>query len=401
MNTILKSKLEGMEREMTEFTGNLRNFNLTEENLPELERLIQIEMQNLNFESVDIDQVGNIIGKVKGFQDNGDIVMIANLDLPLLLKQNENRNSAAVYELFENDKEGIITSLYTGALLMRATAPLRGNVYVCCITRSECCGYGIRHLFNNVLDIHKIKGIILCEPTDYDVYLGNKGRLEYEIIVHDYIQNNFSIDQISKRYNDETELLNRLNRVSESLPADSQFGRSTLNIKDIMYKSSDVSVNENIVRVNIDRMYVPYENRNTILQNAKSLAESVYKSNSANIETSVNEDMITTRSGKQIREIKEYKPWKMEGQHPFVVNTLEVLKENQFTPSIGYWKKIITEGSFTNGELNIPTIGFGAGKGESAKGISVEELKKSIFGKALIIFRQIGMHTFGWDENDI
>lgn len=65
----------------------------------------------------------------------------------------------------------------------------------------------------------------------------------------------------------------------------------------------------------------------------------------------------------------------------------------------------MTEGSYTYGELKIPTIGFGAGSedrlGSDADVMTVEKIERAAYGQALIVDRNIGMPTFGWSSDEI
>jgi acetylornithine deacetylase/succinyl-diaminopimelate desuccinylase-like protein len=362
--------------------------------------LITSEMELLGFDEVKTDEVGNIIGIIKGYKSLDDIVLLSNIDLPVV-KNNGDNDEEEDPNFFENDKPGIVTSLFTGALFKRSLALLTGDLIVACITRSDCCGFGVKHLFNQQLKTDKIKGVILCEPTDFKINTGSKGRLEYEIVVHDSNHEDNPLGNKQAINTKEINLLNSLNDISDRLPMDNELGKSTLVVKNIHYTNSPSDKKEREMHIQVDRTFMPCESKDGILQNAIRLAKNIYNEKDAVDDTHIDENKITTSSGKILKEVKEYKPWKMEGYHPFVVNSLEVLHENSFTTSVGYWKNMVTAGSFTNGELKIPTIGFGAGKEESTQNITFNDLLKSIYGKSLIIYRQIGVPTFGWDDGEI
>lgn len=115
-------------------------------------------MEYLGFDEVKIDKVGNIIGIVKGYKSSDDIVLFSNIDFPSSVRNEGNKFNVNDYNFFENDKSGILTSLFTGALLKRSMAMLTGDLIIACITRSDCCGFGVKHLFNEHLKKRKIKG---------------------------------------------------------------------------------------------------------------------------------------------------------------------------------------------------------------------------------------------------
>jgi hypothetical protein len=360
--------------------------------------MIKSEMEDLNYDEVKKDEVGNVIGTIKGINDKEALVLISNVTLPSMPYNSGNKNHLS---LFEGNKTGIVAGIYTGGLLKRSLASLTGNLYVCSITRRDCCGFGIRYLFDTILKNKKIKGVILCEPTDYKILIGNKGRLEYEIIVSDPDKRYHFAEDKQKFFTNEVGLLNNLKIIADRLPSDLELGRSSLNIKKIARKGTSETDEPYEMHVQVDRTYIPNEASDQILQNARYTAQNVYREMNVNIDALINEDRIMTNNGKMLREVKEYKPWKMAGYHPFVVDSLKVLSENNFDATVGYWKNNITEGSFTNGELHIPTIGFGAGREDGNTNVDVESIEKSIYGKALIIYRHIGIPTFGWSDDEI
>ncbi|MGQ1948456.1 hypothetical protein ACT3CD_15290 [Geofilum sp. OHC36d9] len=400
MNTILKNKLGGLEGEIKDFSEKLNQFKLQQGNMSQLESMITSEMEKLGFDEVKTDEVGNVIGIIKGYKSVDDIVLLSNIDLPVAEHNNDSTPDKNASIMFDNDKSGILTSLFTGALFKRSLALLTGNLIVACITRSESCGFGVKYLFNQQLKKEKIKGVILCEPTDFKIYTGNKGQLEYEIVVHESNHKNNSPKYEQILDSKKNDLLNSLNAVSDRLPMDNELGKPSLVVKNVCYKNSPYDKGDREIHIKVDRTFTPAENETVILQNAQRLTKNIFNDDAIE-DTHIDENKITTSTGKTLQETKDYKPWKMEGYHPFVVNSLEVLHENNFDTSVGYWKNRITEGSFTNGELKIPTIGFGAGKQENTQGVSLNDLLKSIYGKSLIIYRQIGVPTFGWDDGEI
>lgn len=395
------NKLGGLERELKIFSEKLDEFRPEQESLSDLTHLIESEMINLKFDEVKTDEVGNVIGVIKAYGNKSDMVLLSNIDLAVGTHEFDPEQRHLDAKMFEKDKAGLITSIYTGALLKRSMTVLTGDVIVACIARRETCGFGVKQFFREQLKERNINSIILSEPTNFNVYLGNKGRLEYEIVVNDLDKKKAGAGFDETIRHDEGLLVDNLNNLSDRFPTDIELGKPTLMVKNVQYKNHLSSNDDYEIQVDVERTFTPGENEQVILQDAKQLADKVYHKYNANVNTRISEDLITTFSGKLLKEVKEYKPWKMEGYHPFVVDSLNALNENDFQSKGGYWKNRITEGSYTNGVLKIPTIGFGAGKYESTEGVSIEDLERSVYGKALIINRQIGVPTFGWTDDEI
>lgn len=386
MNTLMKQKLGGLSESIEEFSAKLNQLQ-GQGTYAVLCDLLQKQMKSLRYDQIQEDEAGNVIGMIKGFKDQGDIVLLANMGVEF---QND---SQANGEHSDKDKTGLATSIFAGGLIKRSMAPLDGNLIVCCLPQKEPCGHPIKYLFNHFLKGRNIKGIILCEPTDFNINIGNKGKIEYEILIREKAgKAHFkTVESTQIKEN----LISELQHLSSKLPSDHELGKSSLKVSHAEYGSSEV-LSGNEVRVMVDRTFVLEENTQTILKNARKIAQKAYiGDNSALMPKDLEEGDI------QLIESNVYKPWKMESHHPLALHSLEVMQDNDLPVSIGYWQHEITDGSYTYGELGLPTIGYGAGSETDQLKPAIEDVEKSIYGTALIVYRHIGMPTFGWDESEI
>jgi len=190
------------------------------------------------------------------------------------------------------------------------------------------------------------------------------------------------------------------------MPTDYSLGTSSLKIKDVRYLGATSLEKQKEFRVVVDRMFVPEENIEGVLKKAKTIAKNIYKADSEiRVNTALARTSVKPMSGAQIVTEKKFKAWKMESNEPLVLESQEVLRDNHINSSLGYWKKIVTEGSYTFGEYKIPTIGFGAGSediiGTGQEVLSLKDIEKAVLGQALIVQRSIGMPAFGWREDEI
>ncbi|MDD4202151.1 MAG: hypothetical protein PHQ52_01660 [Candidatus Omnitrophica bacterium] len=405
MQRLLKNQVEKMKKPLNDLYLKVKNANLSESNISSFSKMISDEMRKLEYDSIKIDGLGNIVGMIKGHSNKSPLVLIANIDYQDLANSNN-------MELKKNNmiafKAGLLTSIYVGSLLKSSLLPLDGNLYVCCIPRLNSGDYGIRYLFENSLKekLSKIKGIILCEPTARNINVGHKGRLEYEIVVKGTLGTtlleNKGINMLGAMF----PLINELERFSKGLPQNALVGDSNLSIKNVGINRSRQPLNYKEFKVVVERGFVPEENSVNILKKAKSIAKDVYKGQpDLQVSTALVKEKIRTYTGMSIVSKKEFRPWKIESHHNFVVTAMDALKENRSNVSIDYWKKIVTEGAYLFSELGIPTIGFGAGSEDDIEmlkeTISVNELLKTVYEQAFIVHRSIGIPTFGWSSDEI
>jgi len=392
MNELIKSRLGGLRKSLEKFSKQMAEFELKSDNIEKFSDMVYSQMKEVGFDKVGKDKAGNVIGVIKGYDSKQDIVMISHVDM----------QGSAYF------KHGIAEAIYAGALIKRALIPLTGDLIVCCVPRAECNDYGIRYIFSDFLKerLPFIKGVILCEPTDFNVYLGHKGRIEYEIVVKGKLGKDFLENRGVNMLGSMFPLINELEKASHTLPTDCELGASSLKIKDVEYQGVMPVKDNKEFKIVVDRAFVPEESSSAILIKAKAIGKNVYKEGpEVEVNTALTKSRIKTYTGLEMVSEKEFKPWKMESHNLLAIDSLEALKENKFNSSIGYWKKIITEGSFTYGKLGIPTIGFGAGAEDfiatPAGKVTLNEIEKAIYGQALIIQKNIGMPTFGWSEDEI
>lgn len=405
MKELIMSKAKGLMTPLDKFYSKVSDFELNDGSLSGFTDIVSFQMKELGFDMVTRDKAGNIIGVIKGYSDKEPLVMISHTDIITPSQQKlENMDGNGVV----NFKAGIVSSLYAGALIKRSLLPLGGDLIICCVPRMGACDLGIRYLFDYYLKprLKKIKGIILSEPTDFNVNLGHKGRMEYEIIVRGRLNRNFlehrGINMLGAMF----PLINELEKASKELPSDFNLGRSGLRIKDIRYGGHDTKDEQSEFRVVVDRVFIPEEAEEFILNKAKTIAKTVYKGEpEIMVNTILAKERVKTYTGLELLSKKEFKPWSMEGHHPFALNSLKGLTEGGIRSDFGFWKKIITEGSYTYGELKIPTVGFGAGSEDditrTGASLSIDKLGRAMVGQALIVHRNIGFPTFGWSSDEI
>lgn len=405
MKDLMRSKAKGLNESLIKFSRKIEDFNPAAGETPVLIKLISEEMKNLDFDKVTADKAGNLIGRIQGYEDKEAMVVIAHLDM---LAQDKQNTANCLKSGVVKFKVGIISSLYAGALIKRTLLPLTGDLIICCVPRLQSCDFGIKYLFENDLKskLKKVKGVLLCEPTDFNINLGHKGRMEYEIIVKGRLNRNFLENRGMNMLGTMFPLISELEKFSKQLPNNSNLGYSNLRIKDVRYSGYQPEDEHNEFRVVVDRVFLPEENLSGILDKAKMIAKNVYKGEpDVTISTVLAREKVKTSTGMELVSEKEYKPWVMESHQPFALNSLKSLTDNGFKSSFGYWKKIITEGSYTCAQLNLPTIGFGAGSEEAidsgAESLSMDKLERAAYGQALIIQRNIGVPSFGWSSDEI
>ena len=396
MLEIFKKKLGGLENSINEFSEKLWNSSPEKSGPNDFNGILKKEITEICGDCLE-DEAGNLTGILKGFRDQGDILVLSKCK-----SKNDTENNYKKYDY----RYGITSGLYSLALLERTLLPLTGNIIFACINDGECPGKNIKFLFDNTLKDRNIKTVILCEPTGYNVYIGSKGRLEYEIVIKGLMDEEYMAKNGINMLGIINPLLVELEKMNRILPRNYELGSSSIKVKDV--KFNDFSTREKVkeFHVLVDRFFVPEEDGEMILEKARTVARAVFpEEKKLSINASIVKDR-TLKGGNEILVEKEVKPWKMESHNPVVLKTLEALQDAEFNPKVGYWKHTVTDGSYTFGMKNIPTIGFGYGNESSDDNTSdriydLDEISNTVFGLGVIIHRLIGLPTFGWCEDEI
>ena len=405
MKKLMMLKMQGLKKTIAKFAKKIEKMDPGSGKFGEFMDVVLDEMKGIAFDDVTRDGAGNIVGTVKGYGSGDAVVMISHVDvMPGSRHELEGLNARGMARF----KYGVIANLYSAALIKRTLLPLTGDLVVCCVPRFECCDPGVKYLFDNFLKnrTNKIKGVVLCEPTGFNVNIGHKGRMEYEIVVKGKLKKNFLENRGMNMLGTMFPLISELEKVSKDLPNNVNMGRSGLRIKDVLYRGYNARDDMNEFRVVVDRIFVPDESEGAILTKAKTIARKVYSSESEiTVRTMLSKERLKTHTGLEMVSEKEFKPWIMESHKPFAVESLKCLTENGFKSNFGFWRSIVTEGSYTCADLKIPTIGFGAGEEDDIysgeEKFSLDKIERAVYGQSLIVQRNIGMPTFGWTSDSI
>jgi hypothetical protein len=401
MQELIKGRLEGLCDSMKELGATLETFKSGTRRSEDLNDLILKEMEKLEFDDFATDRFGNVIGTMNGYKKEHDLVLVFPMDY-----ESDKQGTRTVKR--DSYTAGIVTALYSAAVLKRTLLPLTGDLLVCGVPRSACCEFGVKYLFEYRLKdrIKHTDGVILCEPTDMNLFLGHKGRMEYEIVVKVRLSDGFLASRGINMLGTMFPLIHELEELSHNLPASNALGNSSLQIKDVHFCGTRPQEEQNEFKVIVDRTYVPEELQGNILERARMIAESVYRGeDSVSVQTAIAQESILTGTGANVVSEKEIKPWTIQSNHPFVLRALQAITDNGFAPQLGFWKNTITGGSYTFGELGIPTFGFGPGPeplaGSQPKPAAFDAVKKAVYAQAMMIHRTIGVPTFGWTSDEI
>ena len=158
---------------------------------------IKAEMEKLNFDKVEVDGLGNIIGwmgqggKIIAIDSHIDTVGVGNRDNWTADPYQGWEDDAIIYGRGGSDQEGGMASAVYGAKIMKDLGLIPDGykiMVVGSVQEEDCDGmcwqYIVNKYFQGSEDARsKIEFVISTEPTDGGIYRGHRGRMEIRVDV--------------------------------------------------------------------------------------------------------------------------------------------------------------------------------------------------------------------------
>jgi putative selenium metabolism hydrolase len=330
---------------------------------------IRQEMEELGFAEVRTDGIGNVIGRVG--PPEGPILMLnAHMDtVRVSARESWTRDpfSAEVekgllYGLGSCDmKAGLAAMVYGAKLVQDAGLPLAGQLVVACVVQEEVCeGLGTRVLVEE--SSVKPKWVVLGEPTGLNVSRGQRGRLEMQVVARGKSAHAASPQLGENAIYIAARLAFGLELLAEQLGGDDFLGPGTLAVTDISSSAGSRNAVPDRCTMIIDRRLTLGENETKALCEVRR----VIAREGVNADVEVTGYEATSYTGYQCRAREFYPAWVISSDHPLVETAVRAIQTQlRHRPRITRWG-FSTEGVYTAGEANIPTVGFGPGREELA-----------------------------------
>ena len=150
---------------------------------------IRKEMEALKFDKVEVDPMGNILG----YMGDGDKIIAYDAHIDTVGIGNRDNWTFDPYEGYETDTEiggrgasdqlgGIVSAVY-GAKIMKEQGLLAGYKVLVTgtVQEEDCDGLCWQYIINE--DKVKPEFVVITEPTDGNIYRGQRGRMEIRVDV--------------------------------------------------------------------------------------------------------------------------------------------------------------------------------------------------------------------------
>ena len=365
---LIKGQAEKYESSMTKFLRDL--IAIPGESCGEkgvINRIAQ-EMELLGFDKVEIDGMGNILG----YMGNGETLIGYDAHIDTVgLGELSNWNFDP-YKGYENDEEiggrgasdqlgGIVSATY-GAKIMKDLG-LLSDKYTVLVTgtvqEEDCDGLCWQYIYNE--DKVKPEFVVITEPTNGNIYRGQRGRMEIRVEVKGVSCHGSAPERGDNAIYKMADILQEVRVLNDNLHYDEFLGKGTVTVSEIFFNSPSRCAVADMCAISLDRRLTDGETYQSALEEVRNLpfvkkynAEvSMYK-----YERPSYTDLVYPTDC-------YFPTWVIPEDAPATKAMVEAYRGMYGEPKVDKWT-FSTNGVSIMGRFGIPCIGFGPGKEEEA-----------------------------------
>ena len=360
----VKAAAQGYEKEMTKFLRDL--IAIPGESCGEegVIRRIEKEMKAVGFDQVLIDPMGNILGtmgtgeKLIAYDGHIDTVGVGNLD----------NWTFDPYQGFESDTEiggrgasdqlgGIVSAVY-GAKVMKDLGLLSDKYRVLVtgtVQEEDCDGLCWQYILQE--DKVKPEFVVITEPTDGNIYRGQRGRMEIRVDVKGVSCHGSAPERGKNAIYMMADILQEIRELNERLHYDPFLGKGTVTVSEIFYSSPSRCAVADGCSVSLDRRLTDGETYQMALDEVRNLPSC----QKYDAQVSMYKYSRASWTGLEYPTDCFFPTWVIPAEHPTTLAMVESYRGMYGEPLVDKWT-FSTNGVSIMGRYDVPCIGFGPGK---------------------------------------
>ncbi len=330
----------------------------------EVVQRIKKEMDKVGFDEVNIDKMGNVIGKI----GSGDTVLAMDAHIDTVdtgsLKEWDidpfegKLEEGVIYGRGACDQlSGMVSMVYGGKLIKELDLEDDYTLYVFgTVQEEDCDGLCWQYIINE--DNIRPDCVVITEPTNLNLYRGHRGRMEIGIRTFGKSCHGSAPHRGINPVYMMSKIVNEIEIVNQNLKEDDFLGKGTVTVSYIDCSTPSLCAVPSECYIHLDRRLTRGETKESAL---KEIEEAVERAGIKNARVKIEVPRYDTPSytGLKYPTQKYYPVWTLPEKHQLcraAVNTYEDIFEKE--PVVDKWT-FSTNGVSTMGMFNIPTIGFG------------------------------------------
>lgn len=368
MKTKIKNTAISLRQTVTDFARELIAIPSTTGNEVQVIERIKKEMEQIGFDNIQIDSMGNLLGKI----GSGEKILAIDGHVDTVEVGDP---QSWEYDPFEgklkNDiifgrgacdqKGGLASIIYTGSIIKDIGIPENITLYVVASVQEEIYeGLNWQYIIKE--DKLIPDAVILSEPSNLNIAIGHRGRVDVKVHTTG-ISSHGAAPELGKNaiYKIAPIVLD-IEKMDSKLKVDPIFGKGNVSVTDIRSTSPSINATADSSTIHVDRRLTLEDSEESVLNEIKSL-NSVKR---VKAEVYIPEHIYQGQNGFAFPVKAFYPSWYMEESHSLVQTAIKAFK-TQFEKDheLYYWR-FSTNGAATKGIFDIPTIGFGPGNDKFA-----------------------------------
>ena len=360
----IKKAAESYQKNMTKFLRDL--IAIPGESCGEegVIKRIEKEMKDLGFDNVEIDGMGNILGRM----GTGKRIIAFDAHIDTVGLGELSNWKFDPYKGYENDTEiggrgasdqlgGIVSSTY-GARIMKDLGLISDEITVLVtgtVQEEDCDGLCWQYIIKEDKILPEF--VVVTEPTDGNIYRGQRGRMEIRVEVKGISCHGSAPERGDNAIYKMADIIKEVQSLNERLHYDSFLGKGTLAVSQIFYNSPSRCAVADMSAISIDRRLTDGETWEMALEEIRDLP-SVRKYEA---EVSMYNYDSPSWTGLVYPTECYFPTWVLPEDHPVTKAMVESYRGMYGEPFVDKWT-FSTNGVSIMGRFGIPCIGFGPGK---------------------------------------
>ena len=365
---IIKKTAQNYQKDMTRFLRDLVKIQGESCGEEKVIKRIEKEMNDLGFNKVEIDKMGNILG----YMGTGKTLIAYDAHIDTVGIGEKSNWNFDPYEGYETDDEiggrgtsdqlgGIVSAVY-GAKIMK-DLDLLSDEYTVLVTgtvqEEDCDGLCWQYIVNE--DKIRPEFVVITEPTNGNIYRGQRGRMEIRVEVKGISCHGSAPERGENAIYKMADILQEVRALNDNLHYDEFLGKGTLAVSEIFFTSPSRCAVADMCAISIDRRLTDGETYESALQEIRELP--MVKKYNAEV-TMYKYDKPSWTDLTYPTDCY-FPTWVIPREHAATEAMVESYRGMFGEPEVDKWT-FSTNGVSIMGRYGIPCIGFGPGKEEEA-----------------------------------
>lgn len=329
---------------------------------------VAAEMQELGFERVDIDPMGNVLG----YMGTGDTLIAYDAHVDTVGIGNRDTWDFDPYSGFETETEiggrgasdqlgGIVAAVY-GAKIMKDLGLLADEHTILVtgtVQEEDCDGLCWQYIIEE--DKIRPEFVVITEPTDGHIYRGHRGRMEIRVEVQGVSCHGSAPERGDNAIYKMADIIQEVRALNERLHYDPFLGKGTITATQIFYTSPSRCAVADSCAISLDRRLTQGETHEMALEQVRNLPSSQkYKA-----VVSMYKYQRPSWTNLVYPTDCYFPTWVIPGEHPAATAMIAAYSGLWGEPKVDKWT-FSTNGVSIMGRYGIPCIGLGPGKESQA-----------------------------------